>query len=75
MLVTFNLIRLRRVGISPKGSGRYRHRIPEGFRPASDEATSEVVFINHELTKTGVCLLKYHLIPPELHETYLFECG
>ena len=63
------------MGVSPKGSGGYRHRIPEGFPLASDEATSQVVFINHELTKTGVCLLKYRLIPPELHETYLFEGG
>ena len=61
------------MGVSPKGSGGYRDRIPESFPLTSDEATSQVVFINHEVTKTGVCLLKYYLIPPELHETYLFD--
>ena len=66
-----NLIRLRGVGTSTfltEGSGEYKPRNAEGFLPANDEATPQVVFITHEVTKTGVCLLRYHLIPPELHK-------
>ena len=67
----FNLIRLRRVGTSLKGSGEYTPRNAEGFLPANDEATPQVVFITYEVTKTGVRLLRYHLIPPKLHKLTL----
>ena len=63
------------MGTSPESSGVYRRQIPEGFPPAIDEATSQVVYINHELTKTDVGLLKYCLIPPKLHKTCLHEGG
>ena len=55
------------MGVSLKGSGEYKPQNAEGFLPANDEATPLVVFITHEVTKTGVCLMRHHFIPPELH--------
>ena len=42
--------------ISLKGSGEYKPQNAEGFPHANDEATPQVAFITHKVTKTGVCL-------------------
>ena len=58
-----NLIRLhvRRVDVPPEGSGGYKHRIPEGFPPASDEAISQVVFIIPRACARGEAISSTHL--------------
>ena len=52
-----------RVGTNLGGSAEYKLQKAEDFPPVSDEATSQVVFITHEPTKTGMDL-KYCPIPP-----------
>ena len=55
------------MGVSLKGSGEYNlENYVEGFLPANDETTPQVVFITHKVTKIGMHLLRYHLSPPKL---------
>ena len=65
----------RKGGCSMKNLGEYKRWIPKGFLPASDEVTSQVVFIIHELIKTGVRLLKHYYITPKICKTYRYEGG
>ena len=42
------------MGVSLKGSGDYKPLNVEGFLPADDEATPQVVYITHKVTETSV---------------------
>ena len=58
------------MGIAIRGLLECKRQNVEGFPTASDD----IVFIPHELTKTGMGLLKqyYNLIFPEVHKNLAF---
>ena len=72
-----NLIKLRGVGVNHGSLAKYKRQEAEDFPSANDEATSSVVFITYELTKTGVVLRVPHspkdtkLTSMKVHDTGL----